>query len=187
MDVLNYCMNTLSNFLKAAVFLTVVGYGQTQAQVYKCVVNGSTTYQPTECATGSGAALNGLQYHGGATAPAPKPAPEKTVEAPARSVETAKAPEPLVAQTPQKSELERNADTCLNWYKAFLKDPRSAYYENLLMDKTVLNMQLYSKNSYGGIVSKAAACEFKGSSLDDGWTKIQAKRRGWGAHLTIID
>jgi hypothetical protein len=59
-----------------------------------------------------------------------------------------------------------------------LKDPRSPYYESPAMDRTVLRMRIYSKNSYGGFVSKMAACEFKNNSIDEGWTKIQAKRDG---------
>ena len=68
---------------------------------------------------------------------------------------------------------------CLDWYRPMLRDPRSAYFTDPSKEGRVLTLVVKATNGFGGYVSKAAACEIKGGSIDHDWTKIHAQRKGW--------
>lgn len=69
---------------------------------------------------------------------------------------------------------------CLAWYKPLLRDPQGAYYTQAKKDNRVVTITIHGLNGYGGYVTKSAACEIHAGSLDDGWTRKHANRRGWG-------
>ncbi len=91
----------------------------------------------------------------------------------------APAPPPAAPMAPSAGPLDGEAQTCLGFILPMLKDPGSPYVSDVRKEGTVLSMNLYAKNSYGGYTSKAAACEIKNSQLDVGWTNIHLKRLGW--------
>ena len=82
--------------------------------------------------------------------------------------------------TAQNNEiLELAGKLCLEHIKGRLKDPESAYVRDIAKDGTKFTMMLYAKNTYGGVVPKAIACELKNNRLDPDWTKIHLERLGW--------
>lgn len=70
-------------------------------------------------------------------------------------------------------------EQCLNWYRPRLKNPAGAYADGVSRNGSVLSMTIYGTNSFGGYVSKQAACEIKNGRIDPDWTKIHAQRAGW--------
>jgi hypothetical protein len=87
---------------------------------------------------------------------------------------------PAAAQAKaQKSDLELQADRCLDWYRPLLRDPRGAYTSGSASEKGVLSLTIHATNAHGGYVPLPAACEFRNGVLDEGWTQIHAKRHGW--------
>ncbi|ALT78925.1 hypothetical protein AT984_18750 [Paucibacter sp. KCTC 42545] len=95
------------------------------------------------------------------------------VQAPAPAVQP-----PAPAQS-IRSPLEQEAEICLNWYRPSLRDPAGAYFTTLSKEGRVLKMMIHATNGYGGYVKQEGVCEFKYGSIDEGWTKIHAKRAGW--------
>jgi len=89
---------------------------------------------------------------------------------------TVQAPAPA---QPMRSPLEQEAEICLNWYRPSLRDPAGAYFTTLSKEGRVLKMMIHATNGYGGYVKQEGVCEFKYGSIDEGWTKIHAKRAGW--------
>ena len=89
---------------------------------------------------------------------------------------------PLPPPVAAKSAVDTEAELCLDFIRPFLKDPRSAYYEQASkggVGGTVLSLIVYSKNSYGGVVSKPAKCEIKNGVLDSTFTLVFLKEAGW--------
>lgn len=142
--------------------------------VNKCTgPDGKVSFQDAPC-SGRGEALT-VRPSGGSQSAAPlAPAPQAQ---PAPTPPEAAAPPAPTA--PQKTMLEVEAEQCLAWYRPLLRDPAGAYYREPSKDARVLSITIHATNGYGGYVPKRAACEFVGAKLDDGWTKIQAKRAGW--------
>lgn len=167
--------------LKFTAFLVGVAAAHivAQAQVYRCDVGGRTTYQsmPCDATASAGRTVNVTPANTARSVPpvsAPMPSASVPAPAPARS------PDPAIpAGPPPKSGLQRMAEQCLEWYRPMLRDPAGAYYRDAEYSGTVLSITVYGTNGFGGYVSKPAACEIKGGTLDEGWTKIHAKRRGW--------
>lgn len=143
--------------------------------INKCVgKSGQTLYQSGPCPTDTrGSSLNvDISSEPGVPIVQPEKAPVRVAEP---------APLPPQVTSPRKSLLDQMADRCLDWYRPNLKDPRAAYHQEASYDSGthLLSMTIYGTNTYGGVTSKAAACEINGGVLDDGWTKIHAKRLGW--------
>lgn len=88
---------------------------------------------------------------------------------------------PTTPAAPAVSPLDGEAQICLGFIQPMLKDPGSPYVRDVRKEGTVLSMNVYAKNTYGGTTSKAAACEIKNGQLDVGWTNIHLKRLGWFA------
>ena len=142
--------------------------------VNKCTgPDGKVSFQDAPC-SGKGEALT-VRPSGGAPSAAPL-APTQPPQGAAAPQEAAAPPAPAV---PQKTMLEVEAEQCLAWYRPLLRDPAGAYYREPSKDTRVLSITIHATNGYGGYVPKRAACEFVNGRLDDGWTKIQAKRAGW--------
>lgn len=162
----------------ALVALQAVSIAAT-AQVFRCTVKDQVVYQQAPCAVsgGSGAAL---KIH--ATA-APPTASASAIPKPAQAAPVTAPPPAVVnigpASALQRSDLQTDADTCLDWHRPMLRDPRSAYWRDAEIVQGVLNITVHATNGFGGYVTRPAACEFKNGLLDEGWTKTQAKRRGW--------
>ena len=162
--------------LKAAALLAIFAAAPAWA-INKCTgPDGKVTYQEQAC-PGEGSELK-IKPQGTAAPVQPaqkKPAAPVAAPAPA----AAAAPPPQQARV-QKSELEMQADQCLNYYKPKLRDPSGAYFSEPSMDKTVLTMRMHATNGFGGYVTREVSCEFKPSGeLDPDWTKIHAQRIGW--------
>lgn len=153
--------------------------GPAAAQVFKCTVDGATVYQARPCATAGGTGQE-VKLH---VAPVATPAAPATPPPAAKPAATPEQPAPSPTQAmpsaPQKTQLEAEAEACLDWYRPKLRDPRSAYYRNPTKDRSVLTITVYGTSGRGGYLSQSAACEIKGGSVDDGWTKIHAERLGW--------
>jgi hypothetical protein len=149
--------------------------------VYRCTVNGQWVFQQQPCAAkdGKGERMEvrtspAKAASASASASAASTGAKKPMPAAAEAV----AP-PASAEAPAKSGLDLMADTCLAWYQPRLRDPRSAYHRDARYEKGVLTLLLYATDARGGYVPHRAACEFRGGSLDEGWTRIQAQRIGW--------
>ena len=144
--------------------------------INKCIgADGKVSYQEQPCA-GQG---NELKIR-----PQGNPAPVTERKAPAAVAAPVSAPAATSVAVPAapastKSELELQAEACLNYYRPLLKDPAGAYFTAPSKEKGELTLRIHAKNSYGGVVSKAAKCEFKNDELDADWTKIHAQRGGW--------
>ncbi len=80
------------------------------------------------------------------------------------------------------SRLESDGQTCMSWYSQFLADPWDARYRVVEVDGTVFSIDIHASNGYGGRSVMRASCEIKNGRLDQGWTKIHAKRGGWIAN-----
>lgn len=162
------------------VILCLLGILSTHAMaINKCTsADGKVSFQDAPCAAGTSAARIVVK-------PAAGPAGSQPAQAKASAPERAnpasptQTEQPVQNQPPQKSELERLADACLEWYKPMLRDPRGAYHRDAQLGSSVLQMTIYATNGFGGYTSKSAACEIKRGQVDDGWTRIHAGRGGW--------
>ena len=167
-------------FLKRTLFAAALLISAQAWAINKCKTpEGKTVFQDAPCA-GQGEKIEVRPASGYAVrapvsaASAPAPAATTPPLAPA-------APAPVAAPAaPVKTALESSADTCLAWYKPFLRDPASAYYSgHKFEDRRVLRMDLHAKNGYGGVQILKAVCEFENGKFNEGWTKLQAERIGW--------
>jgi hypothetical protein len=144
--------------------------------VNKCSIDGKTVFQDAPC-PGKGETMVVRPASGrgtGAATPALAPAPIHSAAAPALAVPAAPP-----AAAAAKSALELEADMCLAWYRPLLRDPKGAYYTNMVKEKRVFSMDLHATNGFGGYVIKRAACEIHNGKLNEAWTKIHAKRDAW--------
>lgn len=152
--------------------------------INKCKgMDGKVSFQDAPC-SGQGEKIE-VKPASGTAVRAPLPVASTPVQStatpPAASFTPAPAAAPAAA--PVRSALETSADTCLAWYKPFLRDPASAYYtEAKFEDRRVLRMDLHAKNGYGGVQVMKAVCEFENGRFNEGWTKLQAERIGWKLH-----
>lgn len=161
----------------SAALLAIAAASPQAQQVHKCTVEGKSVYQQEPCAPGAVGSQVRV-FSGGETAPAALKAPES----PARSEaprSNGPAPQVAAATAPRKSPLDREADMCLDWYRAMLRDPRSAYYVEPSKDGRVLSMYIKATNGFGGYVTKLAKCEIKDGVIDNDWTRIHANRNQW--------
>ena len=164
--------------VRVSVFFAALGatvspmaFGQ---QVHKCMVDGNPVYQQEPCALG-GSQLR--VFAGGGDAPAP--GAHRQVAAAPRPPERAPDSQPASPRATRKSDLEREADMCLDWYRERLRDPRSAYYVDPSKDGRVLSIYVKATNGFGGYVTKLAKCEVKDGVIDSDWTRIHANRNQW--------
>ena len=149
--------------------------------VNKCTgKDGAVVYQDAPCDSRSADAQR-LVIQLPPVAPPRARAVGPVASAPQAAAPSAPAPAPMpqVVAPPARSDLEARADVCLNWYRPLLRDPRSAYWRDAHYVQATLNITVVASNAYGGFVDKEAACDFRQGSIDEGWTKTQAKRRGW--------
>ena len=77
------------------------------------------------------------------------------------------------------SRLDEDGENCMAWYQRFLSDPEDVRYRIVSVEGTVFTIQIHARNYYGGRTVMRASCEIKNGRLDNGWTKIHAKRDGW--------
>ena len=76
---------------------------------------------------------------------------------------------------------------CLDWYKREIQLPASTQYVDFTKEQRVLTITLavtvISINALGGqslsTTNMRASCEIHNGRLDNGWTRIHAKRDGW--------
>ncbi|WP_348113375.1 DUF4124 domain-containing protein [Rhodoferax sp.] len=162
-----------------ATALLVLVCGQASA-VNKCTApDGKVTYQTQACPfTGSGQLINP-----GRRVVVVEPDPENLspIKPNNQTDSFAPVPPPAAPVAPFAGPWDGEAQTCLAFILPMLKDPGSPYVRDVHKEGTVLSMNVYAKNAYGGYTSKAAACEIKNSQLDVGWTNIHLKRLGWFA------
>lgn len=154
-----------------------VGLAATPAfAVYKCTApNGSVVYQDAPC-TGKGEEI-ALPPALVSTPPAPRH--DTAHPAPAPGEAPPPAPPPAAPAGVAKTQLELDADQCLDWYKPLLRDPKTAYYSNPSRNKRVVSLDLHTTNGYGGFVVLKASCEIYAGKLNETWTKEHARRGGW--------
>jgi hypothetical protein len=156
------------------VVLWTLACGQAWA-VHKCTApDGKVTYQAQACPlVGTGEVLNPGHR---TVVLVPNPEGLSPIKPNNQADSFAVAPLPAV---PSAGPLDGEAQTCLEFILPMLKDPGSPYVRDVRKEGTVLSMNVYAKNAYGGTTGKAAACEIKNSRLDVGWTNIHLKRLGW--------
>lgn len=143
--------------------------------VYKCTApNGSVVYQDAPC-TGKGEEIS-LPPALVSTPPAPRQDTAPAAPAHTDTPPPAPAPAPGVVA---KTQLELDADHCLDWYKPLLRDPKTAYYSNPSRNNRVVSMDLHTTNGYGGFVVLKASCEIYAGKLNESWTREHARRAGW--------
>lgn len=147
--------------------------------VYKCTApNGSVVYQDAPC-TGKGEEM-ALPPALVSTPPAPRHDTAPTTPAvPAPTEAPPPAPAPSPTDSAAKTQLELDADHCLDWYKPLLRDPKSAYYSNPSRNNRVVSLDLHTTNGYGGFVVLKASCEIHAGKLNETWTREHARRGGW--------
>lgn len=167
----------------ALVVAELMVAGPALAQVYRCTVDGKPVYQQAPCAAvgGVGAAIKIY-----AAAPTAPPPPASAVQALAKPAPPAQAPAPQPTPAPAepapRADIDIKADMCLDWYRPMLRDPRGAYWRDAHTVQGVVNITVVATNGFGGFVNTPAACEFRQGSIDEGWTKTQAKRRHWAVN-----
>lgn len=83
------------------------------------------------------------------------------------------------AASPPRTQMEIEADQCLEWYRPKLLDPRGAYWREARRESRVITIRIYHANDRGGYDNKLASCEISGGRLDEDWTRIHARRDGW--------
>lgn len=174
---LDKCIQAENVMVKVtAVILALVCATAPAWAVHKCTgADGKVSYQEQPCA-GKGEELK-IRPQG---SPMPvAPTVEKKASPAAATPVAAIAVPSAPAGPPPKTELDRQADQCLNYYRPLLRDPAGAYHSNVSKDRGEVTIRLHAKNGYGGYVSKSATCEFKNDELDADWTKIHAQRAGW--------
>lgn len=165
----------------SGVFMLVLsGITTVQAQVYKCTVEGQVVYQAEPC-VGKGVSGKEIKIQNTAVvSPAPSVSKvEPTQEKPAQPSPSAPVVPVQESVAKPKTQMEREADMCLAWYKPKLRDPKNAYYSDVSKEGRVLSMSLHATNGYGGYKVSTVACEIHNGSLDEGWTKIHAERANW--------
>ena len=154
--------------------------------VNKCTgVDGKISYQQQPC-EGRGEVLV-LQPVPELVVPAAKPVVAPSVPAapavgvsPAASAATETLPPmPAMPTTP----LDREAGQCLCFYRSLMIDPAGAYFSEPSMRGDVLTMKVYMRGYYGGYTPMVGACEFRNLQIDEGWTRIHARRHGWTLDL----
>ncbi len=174
----------MNSFSKPAVRVLLVGMLLPIAMVFqpswavnKCSgADGTVSFQDAPC-TGKGETLTVRPATGRQSVEPVVLAPSSLPGVPAPGAQQAVAVPAL--QAPRKSVLEIEAEQCLAWYRPLLRDPAGAYYREPSKESRVLSITVHATNGFGGYVPKRAACEFVNGKLDDGWTKIQAKRANW--------
>jgi hypothetical protein len=156
-----------------------------EAALYKCQSEGRTVYQQMPCVDGQLLSVTKSGRGPESPVPATESAP---AAAPRRPTFGALSPSPTDAPgeagslgNPEAKPIDRFAQTCLDWYRPLLRDPQGAYFRDARMELNVLTLTIYATNGLGGYAPKQAACEIKQQSgdVDEGWTKIHAKRKGW--------
>ena len=155
--------------------------------VYKCVdAHGKLGYQQQPCEGRGGelvvpaAAAPAVSPPVKSVVPPASAVPPNHPATPAKSVEP-RDPNPVEAVVPvmPPTALDREAEQCLSFYRGLMIDPGGAYFSNPSMRGDVLTMKIYMRGYYGGFTPMNAACEFRGTQIDDGWTQIHARRNGW--------
>lgn len=153
------------------------------AQTFRCELAGKVLYQQSPCPAD---AAKAREIKPPPPPPTPRPKPNQADTTRDQGMPRSSDPSATLAPTnraaaakPSRSQLEFDADRCLDWYRPNLRNPRGAYWMEASRDQRVLTITVYATNGYGGYVSKIAACEVNGGKLDDDWTKIHAKRLGW--------
>lgn len=153
-----------------AILLLLLAAASAKAEqaLYRCVAGTKLEFRQTPCdrQASSERQLNVHAPAVGTVSPPPtrlRPLPEHV-------------PPPAA---PPRSEAERLAEICLDWYRPKLRDPRGAYLRDPVLEKNIVRLTLHATNRFGGYVLRPAACEFKQGFIDEGWTRIQADRLGW--------
>ncbi|WHZ11751.1 MAG: hypothetical protein OJF60_002190 [Burkholderiaceae bacterium] len=167
-------MKTSRVALGAMLALASACHAQT---MYRC----GNTFSQQPCSADAQPLAVPTPAAGAATLAPTPPKPDKVKPTPVAEP-SVPAANPLPAPVPQpvaKSQLVADADQCMEWYRPRLRDPRGAYYDSPSRDNRVLSIRIHATNGYGGYVTEDAACEIYNGQLDDDWTKIHAKRRGW--------
>ena len=165
----------------SGIFMLVLsGVTTAHAQIHKCTVEGQVIYQAEPC-VGKGVSGKEVKIQStalGSSAP-PVTKAEPTQDKPAQPSPSAPVVPIQEAATKPKTQMEREAERCLAWYKPKLRDPKNAYYSDVSKEGRVLSMSLHATNGYGGFKVSTVACEIHNGSLDEGWTKIHAERAKW--------
>ena len=165
----------------SGVFMLVLsGITTVQAQVYKCTVEGQVVYQAEPC-VGKGVSGKEIKIQNTAVgSPAPSVSKvEPTQEKPAQPSPSAPVVPVQESVAKPKTQMEREADMCLQYARETLLDPQSAYYTKPSKEGRKLSMTVHAKNKLGGIVTSPAECEINNGVLDKSWTNIYMKRLGW--------
>jgi hypothetical protein len=166
--------------MRHALLVAALIMGAPAWAINKCKnPDGKTVFQDAPC-SGQGEKIE-VRPASGYAVRAPASAASAPVSSAATPPLASPSPAPIAPPAvPVKSALETSADTCLAWYKPFLRDPASAYYSgHKFEDSRVLRMDLHAKNGYGGVQIMKAVCEFENGRFNEGWTKLQAERIGW--------
>ena len=168
----------MRHFLYLAALLTL---STGASAVMKCSgADGKTWYQDQPCLPGAAS----VQLQGQGFYPA---APmQDSVQPITVFQEPARPLPPPPAHIPRPA-LEQEAQMCLAWYKREIQLPASTQYVEFTKEQRVLTItvpvSVISINAIGGqsqsTTNKQASCEIHGGRLDDGWTRIHAKRGGW--------
>lgn len=153
------------------------------AQIYKCPdASGRTVIQQLPCTDGQ--ILNIKPASGPGTNSNSSPAntqenpPAENPPTPA-PVPALPPPVPVIATPPTASQLEQDAELCLDWYRPFLLDPRGAYYTAPVRDKRTVKITIHATTRGGGVSTLPARCEIVGGKLDQSWTEYRAKEDRW--------
>ena len=142
--------------------------------------DGKTWYQDQPCLPGASAVqLQGSGFY-------PPVYPQDSVQPIVVQPEPARPLPPPPAHIPM-AVYEQEAAMCLAWYKKEIQLPTNTQYVDLTKDQRVLTITLpvpvISIDSLGiqrqSTTTKQASCEIHNGRLDDGWTRIHAKRGGW--------
>ncbi|MEX8194496.1 hypothetical protein [Comamonas guangdongensis] len=160
--------------------LILAAFSPTASAVLRCSDGSRIWYQDTSCPVGS------------SSTPIVPTAPSQSapLSGSGRIISVPQEPSTPLAPPPKhlpESALEREAQMCLDWYKKELQLPPDTRYLDFTKESRVLTINLPVRvvvsNYLGGTsentVNKQAACEIHGGRLDDGWTRIHARRGGW--------
>lgn len=169
---------------KLLCVIAIAGMSSGAWAVMKCTGDGKTRYQDAPCPAGSTGEQIQLNV--------PPAAPALPVPTVVNRKETAE-PQGTGTRLPTSSNgapssaLEQEAEMCLAWYQREIPMASGAKYLSFAKDDQVLtimiSMSVSTVNPAGarvaGTTLTPAPCEIRGGALDDGWTRIHAKRNGW--------
>ncbi|WP_119155522.1 hypothetical protein [Caldimonas tepidiphila] len=153
-----------------------------QPLIHRCIEDGQPVYQQDACPGGGERLVPDRRGELVPLPPEPARPPRPAASAPAAAAPSAPArprPQPAASRPLSAAELRAEAEACLEWYRAMLPDPHTAYSSRPRKEGRELIMMIHAPDGQGGFRGRVASCGFEAGRLDAAETQAHAQRRGW--------